>query len=340
MRKLATLTLSLLISGCLGQSAQIEDDFATYLSRIANVQGIEPLATPTTRYTRLPAVRDIKFALSTTSLGLLDSYQLRHCQLFQLIAEKNSILGKVQDEFRDYDYQRQLIIGLGRCIENPAISATLKSQLAEIQAIKFKQLPHRLSNVMFTSQAMRTQLEAHDWLTEADFSHSSQVIHAFVTLKQSHLTTLKSATLSTAPIHITPVQQTLETMPMTGKLDYSLSNASAWLNVLNDQLEQYDARIMCGANRNNTQLNYLTNVFSKFYLAKLQPYLARINGLYFQYQPVLTLLNQTHPSYRYPLEQHYQQFKVQTQRHVKYWQQLFKRCHVNLGGKLNLSAGG
>ncbi|QSA19926.1 DUF3080 family protein, partial [Vibrio furnissii] len=31
--------------------------------------------------------------------------ELRKCALFSLIAERNSVLGKVQDEFRRFDYE-------------------------------------------------------------------------------------------------------------------------------------------------------------------------------------------------------------------------------------------
>ena len=340
MKKLAFFIFVLCIGGCWNHTDAIENDFSTYLSRLANVQDVDSLPLPKTRYSRLPDIRDLKQNLEPITLGLLDSYQLRHCQLFQLIAEKNSILGKVQDAFHDYDYQRQLLISIGRCLDDAQIREPLKSQLSEIQTLKHSQFPIRLSNLLFTSQAMRQQLETHSWLTQADFMNASQVIQALMILVKSDVTHLSIAELSQLDptIHIVPTQNILENQPIIGKLNYSLANATAWLNVVNRQLEKYNTVIKCGENRDMTKLNHLTNVFHQFYVVKLQPYLARLNRLYFQFQPFITFLN-THPSYQYPLERHYQQFHQQTQRHVKYWQQLSKRCHINLVEPLNLHVG-
>ena len=56
---------------------------------------------------------------------------------------------------------------------------------------------------------------------------------------------------------ITPYQEVLEKQPLLGQLKFSLDNSAQWLSAATAQLTTYDAAIICGANRNQTKLNYL-----------------------------------------------------------------------------------
>ena len=149
MIKVRTLTLlvlvlgTLVLSGCWSDTPR--DWYQDYLSRVARVQGVEKITMTPSPYTNLPRKRELTIEIEPLSIGLLDSYQLRQCGLFNLIAERNSILGKVANEFHRYDYQRQLLMGLKQCQANNIIDAELKEKLAEIENQK------------------QAQLKAHQW---------------------------------------------------------------------------------------------------------------------------------------------------------------------------------
>ncbi|MFX3791464.1 DUF3080 family protein, partial [Streptococcus suis] len=77
----------------------------------------------------------------TLSIGLIDSYQLRQCGLFNLIAERNSVLGKVADQFRNYDYQVALLAGVGKCLSSNELDPEIVELLKEIEQQKLAQFP-------------------------------------------------------------------------------------------------------------------------------------------------------------------------------------------------------
>ncbi len=325
MRILSLILLSAALLGCFDSTPQPEQQFDHYLARIANVQESAQLASPERSYPSLPSKRELKIDIPSITLGLLESYELRHCQLFELIAQRNSSLGKVQDQFRNYQYQNQLIRGLNRCLAHPEISPSLKTKLSDILAQKRQQHVLHLSNLLFISDTMRSQLVSYQWIDQGMYDHANQVIQALSVIS-STVTGSNSNERS-----IVTTQQTLETVPLLGSLSYSLINASQWLKVINQQLYSNDTKITCGAQRDTTKLTYLRNVFDKFYVRQIQPYLAQLDQLYFRLQPSIQILSTTHPNYQYPLAQQHQRFHRQSERHANYWQQLFKRCGIRIG---------
>ncbi|MDP2543107.1 DUF3080 family protein [Photobacterium damselae subsp. piscicida] len=93
--------------------------FSTYAQRLANVP--ETSFDEQTVNTHLdiipyPDNRDIYQTIPDIRIGLLDAYELRQCGLFHLIAERNSVLGKVQDKTRQLQYEILFLQGLRTCL--------------------------------------------------------------------------------------------------------------------------------------------------------------------------------------------------------------------------------
>lgn len=212
----------------------------------------------------LPEKRELLIAIDPVTISLLDSYELRQCGLFELIAERNSILGKVQDEFREWDYQVALLNGIQGCLTSPQLSQSLKAQLLDIQNIKQQELASRWHNLLYTSDTMRTQLSGSQWYDE-QWSHSELL------LALEQLNTIQHQLLSERPIASKPLvtqQEVLEKQRLLGHFKFSLDRASVWLKVVTQQLENNDDAIVCGPHRDNTKLNYLRNVFQSQYVEK------------------------------------------------------------------------
>ena len=131
----------------------------------------------------------------------------------------------------------------------------------------------------------------------------------------------------------TAVQERLEKSSTLGDLYYSLSRASAELDIITQQLTTFDANILCGKQRDTTKFRYLNNVFEQQYIEKVQPYIAQLDGYYQQLTPQLGMFDaqpELH-SYYFPIKDAHQAFRSSTRRHVDYWQQLFKRCGRKVG---------
>ncbi|MEX0333617.1 DUF3080 domain-containing protein [Vibrio tubiashii] len=298
--------------------------FDDYLTRVARVQDAPRVNRDSVSYAQLPRKRDLYVDVPSVSIGLLDSYQLRQCGLFNLIAEKNSVLGKVADEFRNYDYQTALLDGLSRCLNSNALEQELKLKLVEIQQQKQSQFEVHHWNLIFASDAMQKQLSGTRWLEPNLGQTVVEINQALATLN------LASGNVSNQVID---VQEVLEKKLIVGNLSYSLAMATSKLNHVTQQLTEYDHNIICAQNRDTTKFKYLNNVFEQQFVGKVQPYMAQLDGYY---QTLSSNLNLFDPkpnihNYVYPIKKHHVEFRQAIRHHVDYWQQLFKRCGRKVG---------
>lgn len=335
---LKVLTLAFLLAGCF-QSGDVSHQFEDYQQRIVSVQGSVAVAAPLMRVIELPDKRELHKEIPRTTLGLVDSYQLRKCGLFGLIAERNSVLGKVQDQFRNFDYQTQLIDGLEQCLASNLLEEQLKNDLQVILDTKYRYLNDYFSNLILTSDAMRAQLSGHQWLERSKASMAVQVKSSFEVLDETARYILEASSTQgtlTPPPLITPYQEVLEKNNFVGRLAFSLKNSSDWLNVTTKQLIRYDANIVCGKNRDKTKFNYLINVFNNVFAASIQPYLSYLDSEYHTIAQhtvfISTVLEQQtrQKTDLYDIHLIHDEFSLAIKQHVNYWKSLFKRCGKTL----------
>ncbi len=288
IQRIGLLISTFLVFGCDQRSNNPEAHFKDYIARISAVQESEKLTIPSTIYHQVPAKRELQFALPTIQLGLLEGYELRKCGLFHLIAERNSILGKVQDDFRLMEFQIKLLSGLTHCIQSNAISEDLKAKLIRIQLDKQQQLPFRLYNLIYASQSMQKQLSATQWLDSSSLTATNSIKHAMETIKgyQSYLT-INSTNLASLSNHQEPIEKQL----VLGPLLFSLLNSAQLLETATAQLKRYDHKVICGKNRNQTRFRHLINVFQISFTKRIQPYLVSLDRIYQTLQPELVILS-------------------------------------------------
>lgn len=323
MRFLIITLTFLALTGCQWLSHPIDNLFETYIGRIANVQDTDALEITQNQNIILPDKRALLIEIPSLTIGLLDSYELRKCDLFNLIAERNSVLGKVQDQFRNYDYQVDVIRGIESCLNSDVISPDIKQELHTLLALKQNQLAAHFSNLLFASDAMRSQLSASEWLDQQHTSANKMLTTGLDNLAAHYLMLNGEQQQAKS---LVPFQESFEKQVTIGKIVYSMLNASHKLDQITAQLEQYDEKIVCGPGRNDTRFKTLRNVFQSFFVEQIQPYLARVDSAYLQISQSGTLLENAHPSYHYPLLRYHQVYRKSISQHVQYWQALFKRC--------------
>ncbi len=325
---LYTFVVMSVLAGCDNSNPSLESDFSTYLTRIANVQQAERLSNPQMLSQTLPDKRNIELTITPRTLGLLDSYELRKCQLFQLIAQRNSSLGRVQDEFRGFDYEIQLLNGIEHCLQINSLSESVSTQLKTIAELKGEDLHKHWYNLLYTSVAMRAQLTSHSWLANnIELSELTQALKTFTTVHQRLV--LEQSLPDTT---ITPYQEVLEKQRILGSLKFSLDNATRWLKTTTRQLQDNDSAILCGPNQDRTRLHYLQNVFNRYYIQQIQPALTRIDSVYLQLEEFLIIFESNdNMKSHFTVQDSHQQFRDALALHVHYWQQLFQRCSVSVG---------
>lgn len=273
---------------------------------------------------KLPSPKALTIPLTSQRISLLDSYQLTECQLFELIAEKNSSLGKFQDQFRELNFQLVLLKKLPHCLNLPNLEPDFKAQLQNIFLIKQKELPDRIENLIFTDQAMRKQLIANQWLTRKDAESLGHIHIALLELKR--LKTPPVSTLRASTINLIDYQEVLEKAPVIGKLSFSMLNITHYLNQITHHLKRNDKRILCQKNRAKTDYERLNQVFQLFFIQKIQPYLAFVDQQYIALEDGLILLTKTTHGHHYPIHVLHKNFRTAIMQHVNYWQSLQQRC--------------
>ncbi|ELC3159408.1 DUF3080 domain-containing protein [Vibrio harveyi] len=327
------LTTTLLV-GCNEWFNPEKAVFEKYNQRLANVLDVSESQLEASPAVTIPDKRELFQELPRLSLGLLESYQLRQCGLFNLLAEKNSQLGKVQDAFYDFDYQTSLLRTLNGCLSDYPLSDEESAKLNGLYDQKWHHLTIHLDNMLLTSDAMRKQLTGSEWLPLDSKDQVAHVRDAFLALDEMYQTPYR--TLSRLPdVTIVNYQEEIEKTRLVGRLYYTLIDATQWLEQTTQMLKANQNKIICGANRDTTQLRYLRNVFQSIYVAEVQPYMAFVDSTYQQLDGGINLVEQRMAAHgaSYGIENAHEQFRLQTLGHVQFWKSLFKRCGVQVGSQ-------
>ncbi|WP_039977308.1 DUF3080 domain-containing protein [Vibrio jasicida] len=328
----ALVLLTTLLSGCNKWFNPEKAVFEKYNQRLANVLDTSESELEASPAVTIPDKRELFQELPRLSLGLLESYQLRQCGLFNLLAEKNSQLGKVQDAFYDFDYQTNLLRTLNGCMSDYPLSDEENTKLNGLYDQKWHHLTVHLDNMLLTSDAMRKQLTGSEWLPLKSKDQVAHVRDAFLALDEMYQTPYRA--LSRLPdVTIVNYQEEIEKTRLVGRLYYTLIDATHWLEQTTHMLEANQDKIICGANRDTTQFRYLRNVFQTIYVAEVQPYMAYVDSTYQQLDGGLSLVEkrmQAHGA-NYGIEKAHDQFREETMKHVQFWKNLFKRCGVKIG---------
>lgn len=335
--RLTLLFSIILLSGCtdlFNPEQALMDKYHQRLANVLDVTGTE--ITPLPAIT-IPPRRELFQPLPRLTLGLLESYQLRQCGLFNLLADKNSQLGKVQDAFHDLDYQVSLLRTLNTCLSEFETSADESVKLEKLYGQKWHHLLTHLDNLLLASETMQKQLTASDWLSVDHQSQITRVRDAFGMLEGMYETPYK--VISRLPDSgMVEYQEVLEKSRLIGRLYYSISNASHWLNETTQLLEKNQSTLICGKNRDITKFRYLNNVFQSIYVEEVQPYLAYLDSTYQRLNSGVTLVEERLALHgeTYGLTDAHNTFREKTLEHVKFWQGLFKRCGVSVGNSRTL----
>ncbi|WP_413111599.1 DUF3080 family protein [Thaumasiovibrio sp. DFM-14] len=332
------LFVLLLLSGC-ERNSTIKA-FDTYIQKLANVLGVDTPRMPEAEWLTLPIKRELEITTPDIRLGLLDAYQLRKCHAFGLIADRNSAMGKVQDEMLRLQYELRLLTKLDQCL--PIIDDELKLELQHIKALKQVQIYHHFWNAITLNQEWQQMLRP----TTTPFELNN--LHGFAATEQMLLllNQIYSQLEQQQPISddlidaLVTQQKTIQYLDYIGRLYTSMHLSAHYLQSITQFLTQHDHLIQCGQNTNQQRAQYLRNVLERYYIDTLQPYLADINGQYLELQPLLngvytppSAVSAQFEAYRQAmiLGEVHTRFTDAIGAHTRYWQALFNRCEISVG---------
>jgi len=329
-----------LLIGCDRNTA--ESSLQSYNERIANVLGVSPSKDPMTEIPVFPGIRELVLPIEDIRIGLLDAFELRKCGVFHLIAERNSTLGKVQDKTHQFRYELLLMDGLEHCIDTLPLNSELLPNIKQFHQLKRQHLPLYLWNMLTTGEEWRRQFNLHyrpfpldrfpGEIESQEAMRYLQFIHRMIKAQE----TVPPNQAERLLFH----QQQIHAFRYFGQLVYSIARTRDWLESTIRLLEANESTILCGPNRNQQKAVYLSNVFNRFFIAKIQPYLVELDSQYRQIQTPLQALLQPPSEISSDFSAYYQSyiagdlydsFRQTTMNHVKFWQRTFKRCGMKVG---------
>ncbi len=329
---LSTTTLIILIlAGCSKAPNEINLDYHARL----NTQLTLPELTPYQDNKKLVAPTFSHVDAST--IGILQLNKLQHCQLGQLIAERNSQLGKVSGPSSEFVYNVRFIQMVPNCVAT-LNDAELTKQLNEVKQRKADLLFTYWEKMLFLDKQLASlYLPVSYSLLDVN---QTQKQHTLNTL--NYLASVKSALVNQEfnQINSAELEAHLATLFKNSYLPSLLRALYEQIFILQQQnkaLESVSFSDICKTGHNNKSATVLTNIFSKFYGSKIQGYHNDLLQEYMQVKPALLGLwqNHYHQPYESDLKIHPlsldKSLKQYSVTHVTWWQQLYKRCNIQPG---------
>lgn len=319
--------LSLLLFGCADDEAV--SDLKEYQKRLANVLNVEISWSKPDTTLAFPPVSQLKVQVPQATINFRDFYAIQDCPVGTLIAERNTALGKTQLPSTRYHYEVKLLQGLEQCLESTE-NQQFKAQLSDWIELKRLALPMVWANLIQTSSEVRQAFSSNQrYLSYAAMQDLNEFTRAF-----EYLVAVPAKT----HIDITQLEDSLNLLRQTEFI------ARVWktqklllleLNKATELLAQHTANIQCINTSEKQQATYLSNVFQKFFIERIQPLAGVIDKSNYALAPTFdsllssasinTLLKQM-------IEQNllnFTEYQSAIRQHVVLWQDLFKRCNMS-----------
>ena len=326
---LGLICINVSLPGC-SQPDNVVSSVHTLNQRIASTLNTPPATLNyTPRPEPMPAVRELKPTGEPAGMSFLISLQLGHCSAGQLIAERNSSLGRLEDGLMRYQDDLALLTALKSCAEH-SDSAPIKTELEQAIADKRQQLAYDKAQGFATDKALRHALTVSN--TPLSVISDSRFEPPLNALK--HLTEwLKQPT---ADAQLANWRQQLAQSDYLPRLMRSTIEMRLKLQQLQQQLPSLTQAAGCNAKGVPERASILQNVFMQFFISDVQVTLAALTTQYQQLKPVLENLADQTPQtalkqYLTELSLQGEQLTETSKAFVQPWQQLFADCGFTPG---------
>ncbi len=331
----------LAIAGC----SQHEADalLANYQWRMGNALAvsIEPA-------NNLPAVvyprrRDLQLDIPAVKINLLQFLRLSQCELQRLLGERNSNLGRLMPASQQLVYQQQFMQLAEACLSQLVVEDSgrdLQQALRKALASKQEHLPALVWNATFASDEFRHLLGSAHTPSGLDDGVPSELLNA--------LANVLELVAQGRDANWQPVESYLQIIGADtygGQLVLSQQRLLQMLAPVTQALEAATAaHAVCPQGRTTPQARILQNVFYKYYIGQVQPYIAqvyqhsaalqkRLAGLYTATDSVASpaFTRYWNATWANDSDSVWQDFLRQVAAHTVAWQQQLQQCGMRPG---------
>lgn len=328
-------TVSFAILCCLlfacGEHKKIANDLSDYSERLQNYTGIDIAPNSTDLGLDAPSKASLKLEVDSLSINLREFYAFNTCSLNQLVAQRNTALGKMQLPSSRFAYESELIVELAKCQQlSQDEKPELVAKLSEWAEIKKEQLPYVWSNLLSQSNETYRHFTANSGYISGNNSD------AFQATKQALTFLLKSKNLNNHPVDISALElhlQQLDNAPLLSRIWRTQILLQQKLDSISTLLTSYLDSNSCKNVKEEESIEIMRNIFRIFFAERIQPVAAELNNYYYRLSPLIEQiiaspeLPQAFKDYLFKHNTtNFQAYTGAMQSHIKLWQQIFGRC--------------
>lgn len=307
-----------------------------YLARLERVLKIErpisePLSPP-----RLPPKRELSVSIERPQVDFLDYWAYRRCGLAPIIAERNSILGKVMVPSENLLLDGKMILQLEFCRD--LFQSEGEKQLVELTedflTQKYQQFPLYYWNASVASPELRsfwsTTAAPLETKRDENFSDAISALYFLADLPNA-----LSDKRWPKREQLQMQYRQLEQYKLGGRLLVSLSLSIAYIDMGNTILQQAkETQSLCPHGLQPRQIQYAKNIMREVYAGRIQSWFAKLNRYSIELINAHNTLIEKQDSYltlktadfSSAIEALYDDFKHANQKHVRLWKELFESC--------------
>ncbi|GEM_PF-3472800 len=321
----------LILSGC--QTEPLESEWADFPDRIATLTEYQadPLYLYPYQFEQNKAEYEVR--LSSVEINLFKALSVKECQLQSFIGERNSSLGKIHSPSNRLIYEKRLLDALTFC---EALKHSENSELLnQLLQAKQKNWPSLVNNYLIEAEPLQSLYVSSQKLLISD----SQGLNASLNFLNSLTELINSyPNRASSELEINNFKNSLSGLynrHFLSRLFYTLEYTGAQLNQVSAMIDYQVNKQACRNEFKPTEIEYLENVFFKYYVALLQPHLAKLDKIQSEIAPKLDKLwrnsqiQQSDFGQRYLTQGNqsvYDHFRLGIEQHTKSWQSLFKQC--------------
>lgn len=272
------MLLAALVAGCGGEPPT--PLYADYLWRLGNAIDADApeLAAVVAPPLRYPRARERRRAVPAVRGGVLELFELARCDVAELIAERNSILGRHADAATHFANGGRVLRRLESCRQrlDAKREPELAARLDELVAQKRPALEAQAWNATFGAGAF-----AGWWSPSARGLTPEAVQQADPAASLRTLVRARNAAhageMDAAQAAFSDAYQGLERRPYGGAWIESAQVSLAALEAAAAMLAAVDTDRLCPQARPTPRARVLHTVFRQRYVARVQPYLAALS---------------------------------------------------------------
>ena len=274
--------LAMGIIGACGNPDSLDSVLADYRQRVENATGVESPGQGQVTLSTYPSHRDRTLATADIRVGTGDFLKLYDCDIFRLVNNRNSVLGKVMPVSQRLVYEVDFLRSAETCHDRLMTETTANDEfLAAFRAIirqKRANLPKTVWNATFDSPEMQKafSLAVAPWspLEQAAYTSSYESIEYLRNIAGQ----LPDPTPALDLDELENQYYNLQLHRFGGALLQSIGLLTDHLNSAAHSLEQAIVnQPICHRNTPDSNARILENIFTKYYIGRVQPQLSQVH---------------------------------------------------------------